>query len=642
MSGVFAILGVPAAVEEAASRRLLQVSRRRGPDLNAIWRDDDGVIGVCRAEWEMAGDFAEGVLLLEAKDLVVAADATLYYRDDLRRKLRGAGVDPEGDSPSHLIAAAYRAWGADLVKALEGDFGFLVWDRRRRTLVAACDLAGTRPLFFATVGDRLILGSSMTAVAAHPAVPRDLNALTIAEDLINAGSTMVRETTFRAVERLPAGTRLVWQPGSGATVERFWEVPEFDQDDGTDFQEAAEQLRETLGAAVRERLARHSPTAVWTSGGYDSPAVYALAHRAAGTHPVIPVSMSYPVGDSGREDELVEAVAKHLGVSIQWVRIGDVPSWRDGETWAGLRDQPFAHPYEQWSGALAGASRAAGARVALGGNGGDQFFSVSPVFLADLTRAGKLGELAREARALGLRPSAAKEFFHWAVQPALPASVLELARRLRGGRPLKPHLVTAVPDWMGMDASVQDAVWRRQWQYGLRRPNESFGSAEASWFLKTVFTTRVCASIVEIGLNAQLEARSPMFDRRVIEFMARRPRRDRFALCEGKRLLRQAMSGLLPDSHLAPRPRRTGLPKSYLSQVRRAAFPGWAETIGPDLRLAQLELVQSGRFHQSLSRYLGNPRWEGSLGSELFNVFSAEFWLRSHTDAGANPMERVA
>jgi asparagine synthase (glutamine-hydrolysing) len=645
VSGLIAVVGAPGSAEDGAGRLMLARAASRGPDLARWWSGEDGLLGVCRAEWELAPDFADGAMVLDRHPVVLVADASLYYRDDLRRALRGAGIRLEGNSPTHLIAAAYQAWGSGLLDVIEGDYAFVLWDRHQRQLLAARDFAGTRPLFFAHVGDRLILGSSLTAVAEHPAVPRDLNRMALAEDLVGASSTAVRETAFHSVERLPAGSRLLWRPGTAPRVERFWEPPRFERGDGPPSREAAEQLRAVLRAAVRERLADDGPTAVWTSGGFDSPSVFALAHsaaRQAGRRPVVPVSMSYPVGDPGREDELVEAVARLARVPIHWVRIGDVPGLPDPRHWGQRRDQPFAHPYEEWNRALARGTREAGARVIMGGNGGDQFFSVSPVFLADLARSGRWLELASEAKAIGFRWRSLRELFHWAIQPALPAAALGLAKRLRGGRPLRPHLATAAPDWLGLSPSCRAALSQRQWTYALRRPDESLGSAESAWYLTTTFGQRICAMVAEIALTEGAEVRSPMYDRRVMEFMARRPREDRYSLGETKILLRQAMQGLLPAEHLAPRPRRTGLPSAYLHRVRREALPRWAETAGGQFRLADLGLVQPESIAVALARYLGNPRWEGSLGSELFNLFSTEFWLRAHRERAPSPVAMVA
>lgn len=418
----------------------------------------------------------------------------------------------------------------------------------------------------------------------------------------------------------------------------------FDRGEGPNAVEAAEQLRAVLRAAVRERLAASGTTAVWTSGGYDSPSILALgdaAAKLAGYGPVVPVSMSYPEGDPGREDELITVVANRLQAKVRWTQVGDVPGFPDVAEWARRRDEPFAHPYEQWNRALARGARQADARVVLGGNGGDQFFSVSPVFLADLCRSGHWLTLLREASAMGLGPRHFRDLFHWTVQPLLPASVLNLARRV-SGKALRPHLQSPIPDWLEFDRATVDALVERQWTYALRRPGESYSSAETSWYLMTSFGQRICATVAQVGLDEGVETRSPMYDRRVVEFMARRPREDRFARNETKRLLRRAMAGLLPETHLAARRARTGLPGRYLRRARREAVPQWIQALGSETILGSLGLVNVASLRQSAERYLGTPRWEGTLGGELFNAFSSEFWLREHGESQLSPRVKVA
>jgi asparagine synthase (glutamine-hydrolysing) len=538
-------------------------------------------------------------------------------------------VAAAGDTPSHLIAAAYQAWGDDCAAHLEGDFSFLLWDRRERRLLAARDLTGTRPLCFTSVGPQLVLATSLASLAAFPGVSRQLNQAAIAETIISAASYAVDETEFTAMQRLPAGHRLTWRPGEAPRVERFAAGPRFDQGSRADLREGGARLRETLGAAVRERMAGQGTTTVWMSGGYDSPSIFALANRAAGTgQQVRPVSMSYPEGDTGREDELIQAVADFHRVPVEWIQIGDVAGHRPLPEWAGERDESFAHHYEPWNRALSQGSRRAGGRIALSGNGGDQFFSVSPVFLADLLRTGRWLTLAREARALGFRPRGYRELFHWALQPNLSAGLHRLIGMARGGRPLRPHLQAAFPDWFPADPALRRRLRERQWHYGYRRPGEPFSSAESNWYLNTSFGQRVSSLVSTIAHGEGVEVRSPMYDRRVLELLASRHRADRFGEGENKQLLRAALDGLLPSEHLARRRKRTGLPGGYLVRVLPQTLELGMSGLGASLRLADLGVLEPVRFRAIYERYQRQPQRESNSGAQLFEILAVEYWLR--------------
>ena len=75
--------------------------------------------------------------------------------------------------------------------------------------------------------------------------------------------------------------------------------------------------------AVRERFDGGGPTTVWMSGGRDSTAVFAAGQQAIRERrvrgPFLPVSRSDPVGDVGREDDVIDEVAAFWGVSPRWV-----------------------------------------------------------------------------------------------------------------------------------------------------------------------------------------------------------------------------------------------------------------------------------------------------------------------------------
>lgn len=629
MSGLIALLGSGSA-NEAPAQSLLRATHTRGAAYEGLWTESGNAVGVGRDAWELGPDFAAGELLYESDRVVVAADASLYYRADLVQALAEAGQQPVSHGPGALIAAAYLAWGDDCVSRCEGDFAFILWDRQRGRLLAARDLTGTRPLFFAESGSQLVLSSSLLAVARFPGVPQGLNRLAIAEVLISAASLSVTDTEYSAIRRVPAAHRLVWSPGGAPQLERFTAGPIFDRTRRADGQEAATELRVVLGRAVKERLAATGVTSVWMSGGYDSPSIFALGRAEADAgQSVLPVSMSYPEGDTGREDELITAVAEFNQTPVTWTAIADVPGHPDPLAWARRRDESFAHPFEPWNQALARGSRAAGSRIALSGNGGDQFFSVSPVFLSDLLRSGRWMALAQEARALGFRPRGYRELFHWAVQPNLPPFAHRLIARLRGGRALRPHLQTAFPEWFPSDPALVAQLRARQWHYDQRRPGEPMSSAESNWYLTTSFGQRVGCLVSTLAHAVGVEVRSPMYDRRVLALMAGRPREDRFGGGENKRLLRAAVQGLLPAEHLARRKRRTGLPGGYLVRALPPALTQAVEGLGSSFHLGDLGLVDPAKVKAACARYLANPRAESGLGPQVFEVLAVEYWLRA-------------
>src|SRR5262245_6711097 len=174
---------------------------------------DDGALGVARHAWERDALGAGDADLVRSDGVVVAADATLYYQDDLRARLSRAGAAPSGPTAGHLILDAYRAWGVDCAAYLEGDFAFVVWDDRRGIVFSCRDGIGLRPLYYAVADRTLVVASSAAGVLAHPGVSDELNLRAIGAAVAGQAYSLGAETSYRHVQVLQAGHSMVWRTG---------------------------------------------------------------------------------------------------------------------------------------------------------------------------------------------------------------------------------------------------------------------------------------------------------------------------------------------------------------------------------------------------------------------------------------------
>src|SRR4051812_2141433 len=79
------------------------------------------------------------------RQLLFVGDVRLYNRADLFRQL-DVGAAPGEATDADIAWHAYLRWGEDCPKYLVGDFSFAIWDERTRSLFAARDHFGVRPL----------------------------------------------------------------------------------------------------------------------------------------------------------------------------------------------------------------------------------------------------------------------------------------------------------------------------------------------------------------------------------------------------------------------------------------------------------------------------------------------------------------
>lgn len=582
------------------------------------------------ADWEHALRPGSGELAVRGP-FVVAADATLYHRDDLRRAL--ALRDTEAPSDAALILAAYETWGSDGFARLEGDFAFALWDGARARLIAARAFAGHRTLFHARVGDGIRVASRVAGLLEDPRLPRDLDLGAIAT--VAAGLWgHAPSTAYSAVQELAPGHLLVWDGGRDVRITPFWLPPTEILHHRAPLGAAAEELRALLVDAVRERLAPGGATALSLSGGWDSTSVGAAAMIALGggaSSRLRPVSISYPEGDPGREDELIGLTVAAWGVATRWVPVDHIALLPDPAREAAARDLPFAHAFEHWNRALSRTARADGARVILDGVGGDQLFQVSDILLSDLFGRGRWLELARQWRARGGNGLA--NAWRWAVRPALPPAIQRLIARLRGMPAPMPHLHRQASWWIADTMLGAGGVLAREARAIPALPRSSHVLGETHAYLRFPFFGRVVGLLRGFALEEGVELRSPLLDDRVVRFAVRRPWSERSDGHETKILLRRAMRGSVPDAVLAPRAHRTGVTSAYFLRQLRGPARRHIEDALLDPMLATLGLLDAARLRAAWSHVLEHD--DDDLGARVFFTVQAEWWTRAHAGAAA-------
>jgi asparagine synthase (glutamine-hydrolysing) len=596
----------------------------RGADLIETRVAEGAGLAAGRFAWE-AQSTSIGPVIVDDGVRIVAADASIYYRDDLRRAIREATASrpfaSSGNAAAQLILDAYRAWGTDCARHLEGDYTFVVWDRETHTLTAARDFAGSRPLHYGRDGSSIVVASLASVVANRTPHRGALDVAALGASvagLFNVGT----ETTYLGVSVLPAGHTLIVARDGSVAVRQHWDAPS-EVDRPASFDAGAEELRALLTASVDQRLTENGTTALWLSGGWDSSAILACATHVLRERPanrkLVLVSMSYPVGNLGREDEAIQSVAERLGVEVSWVQSDGVPLLPpEPASEAGERDLPFAHAFETWSRAMVARSRELGACTILTGTGGDELFAGTNLYLSDLLRRGAWIELTLEW--YRIRGRTLNGFRERVVHPAFAS------------RPGHRDLTHPGPFEQRITPLLREDFVRRHRLREREREAAPYGryatlsSTEQLWSVTAPMFPRIRSTLTGAQLRAGVTARTPFLDERLYRFAMSRPRAERVIARETKRLLRHAMRGILPDAFLAPRPRRTGITTQYMrDEMQGPARPLFEATFERTL-LGELGIVDDARLRAEWRQYAESG--EG-LNLRLFEILQTELWLRA-------------
>ena len=262
-------------------RRLLEAMgrqlARRGPDDEQFY--DDGILCLVFRRLSII-DVGGGrqPLRNESGTILAAVNGEIYNHEDIRRRLAAHRFASRSDS--EVVVHLYEDLGDRMLDELEGMFALLIWDRVRRRLLLARDRLGIKPLFTARCGDRLLFGSELKALLAHPDCPRepDFRDVELSQGLERSNPTYVR-----GIEGLPGGHRLVVEEGRLSEPQAWWRISDhFPRGGGAERSDAewVDAYGALLHGSVHRHLMSEVPVGLFLSGGIDSTLLAALAADA--------------------------------------------------------------------------------------------------------------------------------------------------------------------------------------------------------------------------------------------------------------------------------------------------------------------------------------------------------------------------
>lgn len=558
MCGIAGCVGLAGDDLVAQAVRQVRTLDHRGPDSWGMFHGKGAAIGQTRLA---VIDLVTGDPPISNEDGSVGAvlNGEIYNFQSLRGELRADGhkLSTEGDTEV-LAHLAETHTPMSLARRLHGMFAFAVWDDRRRRLILGRDRFGKKPLYYWTGDGRLVFGSELKAVLAHPAVPRRLDPDAI-PSYLTFGYVPTPKTFFEGIVSVPPGHILV-KENDGLVLERYWEPAVAGRDgvQGTDLDPvaAAQEVRARLTAAVERRMVADVPLGAFLSGGVDSSAIVGIMAELT-SRPVRTFTIGFEDNQGFDERPYAKVVASRFGTEhTEFVVNPEAVELVDKLVYH--HDQPFGDSSAIPTYLLSELTRRH-VTVALCGDGGDELFAGYERF----TGALMLERFRRPLALVGDPLAKALESMVPGHSQARINSVARFLARTKLGLPdaflawnsfLGPELRR---DFVGRAENWGTADYRRIW-----RGTEGCDTLDRllDLNLRTYLLDDLLPKVDRMAMANALEVRSPFLDHELAEFALRLPRSARVRGFRRKRVLKAAVRDLLPPDILNRRKRGFGIP----------------------------------------------------------------------------------
>lgn len=203
----------------------------------------------------------------------LAYNGEIYNHVDVRSKLN---CSFNGRSDTETLVEAIDRYGIlEALSLLNGMFAFAAADVKEGKLYLVRDPFGIKPLYYVNSECRIAFASEVRALKAMHAIDAEMDQAAL-DTFLTLRYVPSPRTLWKDVQRLPAGHLLTYDIATGRNDLQYYIRPTLERFKGS-LEDATLEYKEVLSGAIRRQLLSDVPVGVLLSGGIDSALVAAIS-----------------------------------------------------------------------------------------------------------------------------------------------------------------------------------------------------------------------------------------------------------------------------------------------------------------------------------------------------------------------------
>lgn len=481
----------------------------------------------------------------------IVYNGEIYNYLEIKDELLALGYQFVSDTDTEVILAAYAVWGEDCLHKFNGMWAFAIYDRTNQTVFFSRDRFGIKPLYYWFSPDgTFYFGSEIKQFTVAAGWQATINSQRAYDYLLYALTDHTDETLFDKVFQL--------QPGHAAKINikdlhsvrngridvYKWYNITYGKYKGT-FHEAVNEFKYLLHDAVKKHLRADVAVGSCLSGGLDSSSIVCIVNnflKEEGKQELQNTFSSCSIDAKYDEREWMEEVTRQTNVAAHFVypSVNNLMEMTPQIIWQ--QDEPYQsnsvylgwHVFEE--------SKKNNVTVLLNGQGADEFLAgyvggYINTRTVHLFKSLKWKSLIAEMKGVQKHHNYSyKQMIKALSHYYSPVFIKNIFRKHSSAFNLNP-------EWLNIKKLNIKQL------HPFDQLNLKAGSVR-ELSLQQLF----CSNLQKLlhwedrnSMAHSIEARVPFLDYRLVEFVLSLP--EEYILKEGitKRILREAMDGILPD-----------------------------------------------------------------------------------------------
>lgn len=619
-----------------AAKAMTDALSLRGPDSGDVWQDPNVplVLGHRRLSIIDLSEAGHQPMESQSSRYMIVFNGEIYNFRELREELSGFGHRFNGGSDTEVLLAAIEQWGFDdTLPKLNGMFAFALWDRKAQALFFARDRMGKKPLYIGWAGSTLVFASEMKAVMAHPDFCRVVNKYALCA-YMRFGYVPAPMSIFEHMVQLPAGGKMaldmrMLRGGHNLTplIDTYWQAKTTLEDARktpiTDEAQALDAFDALLGQCVQDRLISDVPLGAFLSGGIDSSAVVAMMQKYSSA----PVK-TYTIGfeeEGYNEAEHAKQIAAHLGTEHHEMYVKAEDALSVVRKLPSMYDEPFADASAIPTYLVSKFARES-VTVALSGDGGDEMLGGYNRHIKGPAVWNAVQKIPPNLRGPFSQVIASVSPAKWSkLRPKSPQfgeHMHKFAQALQKNAESDVYL-SLVSTWQDAKALTRVSEERMVPLVDPKMQVDcplSFAEQMMYWDTISYLNGDVLTKVDRATMAVSLEARAPLLDQRIYDFVWQLPPEMKIRDGKGKWLLRETLKRYVPDE-LFERPKQGfSVP---IAHWLRHDLKDWAYDL-----LDEKKLREQGHFDYKMISDLWeqHQKGRGNHAQRLWSVLMFQSW----------------